>query len=204
MNKKKSGYIILTLVGLLFVWVLFLYFLTPIESILEYFIRLGVLLGYTCLFLATFTTPFMKELFRLYGKPFIKIHHYFSITGIILITLHPIAFAIEMGNIGVFVPRFDSWIKFWELAGRPALYLIYIAVLAVIIKKSLSQKLWRILHGFNYVALFFGYIHGVLIGSDFKNPAILITFTLMIILTGVVFCYKRFLRYRLKKKNKTP
>lgn len=201
MNVKKNGYYLFGLVILLFIWIISLFFLTPIRNAYAFFIRLAVLLGYSCLFLATLTTPFMKLLYQLYGKPFIKIHHFFSITGLILITIHPIAFAIEIGNIAVFIPRFDSWLIFWELAGRPALYILYIAVLAVLLRKYLSQKVWRALHGLNYVALAFGYFHGLLIGSDFKNLGILITFTIMFILTYVVLFYKRYLKYKLKKKK---
>jgi predicted ferric reductase len=201
MNIKKKGYYLIVLVALLFIWVISLFFLTPIKSVSDFFTRFAVLLGYTCLFLATLMTPFMKQLYQLYGKPFIKIHHYFSISGIILITIHPISFAIEVGSIAVFIPRFDSWIVFWELAGRPALYIIYVAVLAVILRKQLSQKVWRILHGLNYVALIFGYIHGVLIGTDFKNLGILITFTIMIILTFAVLIYKRYLKYKVKRRK---
>jgi len=203
MNIKKNGYYLIVLLVLFFIWIVSLFFLTPIKSVSDFFTRFAVLLGYTCLFLATLTTPFMRQLYQLYGKPFIKIHHYFSITGLILITIHPISFAIEIGNIAVFIPRFDSWLIFWELAGRPALYIIYIAVLAVVLRKHLSQKVWRILHGLNYVALAFGYFHGLLIGSDFKNLGILMTFTIMIILTYVVLFYKRYLKYQLKKRKTT-
>ncbi|TXT53161.1 MAG: conserved membrane protein of unknown function [Promethearchaeota archaeon] len=200
MAIKKNAYYIIGGILALFSWITILCVLTPFKSIFDVFVRLGVLLGFTCLFLATFTTPFMKQLYQLFGKPFMTLHHYFSISGLVLITLHPVFFAIEVGSIGVFIPRFDSWIVFWELAGRPALYIIYIAVLAVLIRKSISPKLWRALHGLNYIGLFFAYIHGLLIGTDFKNPGIFITFTIMIVLVGVALLYKRYLKYRLQKK----
>ena len=62
-------------------------------------------------------------------------------------------------NIAVFVPVFYPFYDFWLLAGRPALILIYIAVAAGILRKKIP-KYWKQIHFLNYVALFFGLIHG--------------------------------------------
>jgi predicted ferric reductase len=126
----------------------------------------------------------------------------FSVIGLILVTVHPLAFAIVTNAPEAFIPKFDSWIVFWNLAGRPALYLIYISVIAVLIRKKISQNIWRILHGLNYVALVFGYFHGVLIGTDFQNLGIMITFTAMFVISMEVLIYRRYQKYIFNQKKK--
>ncbi|MFX1354795.1 MAG: hypothetical protein ACFFGP_12585, partial [Promethearchaeota archaeon] len=111
------------------------------------------------------------------------------------------AFAISEMNIGVFIPVFFPFIRFLELAGRLALILIYIATLAAIMRKKV-QKYWRFFHVLNYIALLLAYIHGVLIGTDFRNLGILIIFTIMIIISFGSFGLKRYQSYKRKKKKK--
>lgn len=202
-NKKAVGLISINLV--LFIIVLILFLQTPISDPIpdpySFFIRLGALFGFTAIFLATTMSPFMVQLYKIFGKPFVKQHHLYAIFGLIMITIHPIVFAIFKMDITVFVPDFSSWIAFWELAGRPALILIYIATLAAILRKKI-QKYWRIFHIINYVALLFAYVHGVLIGTDFQNLGILILFTAMLIISFGSFGLKRYQTYKRKQKTK--
>ncbi|TFF88922.1 MAG: hypothetical protein EU550_00290 [Promethearchaeota archaeon] len=202
MNLKKQAWYLISLIVLLYISVIIAFFLNGVTSVFDYFVRLGVLLGFTSLFLASVTAPFMKELYQLFGKPFVKIHHVFSIVGLVLITSHPIAYAIQTTDITVFIPDFTSWQAFWDLAGRPALYIFYVAVLATIIRTYLPSKLWRGLHGLNYIALIFAYFHGVLIGHDFQNLFIMILFTGMFITILEVLIYRRYQKYKLKSKRR--
>ena len=199
LNKKAVGLILINLALILIVVILL--FFTPIIDMFDFVIRFAALIGFTLMFLATVMTPFMAELYKIFGKPFIKLHHLYSILGLVLITVHPIFFAISVLDITIFVPVFYPWIDFWNLAGRPALILIYIAVIAAFLRKKIPNQ-WKWLHVLNYIALFFGYIHGVLIGTDFQNPAILIIFTLMIIISLSTFGYKRYQNYQRKKNLK--
>jgi hypothetical protein len=198
-NKKAIGLIIINL--LLFIIVLILFLQTPISDPYSFFIRLGALFGFTAMFIATTMSPFMVQLYKIFGKPFVKQHHLYSILGLVMITIHPVVFAIFKMNITVFVPDFSSWIAFWELAGRPALILIYIASLAAVLRKKI-QKYWRVFHILNYIALVFAYIHGVLIGTDFQNLGILIIFTAMLIVSFGSFGLKRYQTYKRKEKLK--
>jgi predicted ferric reductase len=165
-------------------------------AVQNFTIRFAALIGYTSMFLATIMTPFMVELYKIFGKPFIKQHHLYSILGLVLITIHPVSFAISKLDITVFIPVFYPWIDFWELAGRPALILIYIAVVAAILRKKIKK--WKWIHFLNYLALLFGYVHGVLIGTDFQNPGILIIFTAILILLFVTFGLKRYQNFKRK------
>ena len=198
--KKHTIYLILPTLAL-YILIFILFLLTPFYDAFNFIIRFGALLGFTSMFIATMMTPFVVQLYKIFGKPFIKIHHLYSFTGLILITLHPVAFAISVVDITVFVPDFSSWYGFWSLGGRLALILIYIAVLAALLRKNVT-KYWRIIHALNYVALFLAYIHGVLIGSDFQNISILIIFTVMIILSFGVLIFKRYLTYKRKKQKR--
>lgn len=200
MPFKKEAILLIASTLSLYVLILVFFLLTPFSDGFNFIIRFGALFGFTSMFIATMMTPFAVQLYKIFGKPFIKIHHIYSITGLILITLHPVAFAIFRLDITVFLPDFNSWYGFWSLGGRLALILIYIAVIGAILRKKITKN-WRIIHTLNYVALFLAYIHGVLIGSDFQNIGILITFTIMITLSFGVLIFKRYLTYKRKKQK---
>lgn len=219
---KKEGYFLIAGVVLLNLLVIILFVInnpfddTPFldDNLFNFFVRLFSLLGLVALFVSSMFTPFQKELYQMFKKPFIKIHHSTTISGLVLITLHPVTFAISKAldsgfveGLKVFLPVFTTAYDFWSLAGRPALIIFYIALIGVLIRKSL-KKGWRWIHGLNYIALVFGVIHGILIGSDFYNfqdpiiPSrfiITILFLLMTITTIATFTIKRM---RMSKRTK--
>lgn len=198
-SKKAIGLISINI--LLFVIVFILFLLTPISDIYSFLIRLGALFGFTAMFIATTMSSFMVQLYKIFGQPFVKQHHIYSIFGLIMATLHPVTFAIFVMDITVFIPDVSSWISFWELAGRPALILIYIATLAAVLRKKVKTS-WKYFHYLNYVALIFIYVHGVLIGTDFQNPGIFALFTAMVIISTGTFGYKRYQAYQRNKRLK--
>jgi hypothetical protein len=53
-----------------------------------------------------------------------------------------------------------------------------------------------------YVALFFGILHANLIGTDFENLFILITFNALFAISIAAFILKRYQTYSLKQKLK--
>ncbi|MBN1216274.1 MAG: ferric reductase-like transmembrane domain-containing protein [Candidatus Lokiarchaeota archaeon] len=197
MSTKRNR--ILLIIGNILVIILLIIKILPSENIFDGIIRFAALYGFICLFIATILTLYLPKIYKIFGKTFIKIHHIYSILGLILVTIHPIAFAIEQLDITVFIPIFYPWIDFWKLAGRPALILIYLAIVAVILRKKIS-KIWRYLHSLNYIAILFAYIHGALIGTDFQDPFIFITFTIFSSLVILTLLYKRYLKIKMKKK----
>lgn len=72
--KKEALYIILPTIGL-YIFILVLFFSTPFYSIFEYFYRFGALFGFTLMFITTMMTPFVVQLYKIFGRPFVKIHH---------------------------------------------------------------------------------------------------------------------------------
>ena len=215
---KKEGYFLISGIALLNIIIIILFaFNNPFNDVFYFFIRLFSLLGLGAMFVSSILTPFQKELYELYKKPFIKIHHSTTIAGLIMITLHPVVFAINVmvnsdfvSGLKVFIPDFSSAYNFWLLAGRPALILIYIAFIGVLLRKALKNG-WRWIHSLNYFALVFGVVHGIMIGTDFYNfqdpiqwqkLIITILFLLMTITAIITFTIKRIRMYKLAKKRK--
>ena len=164
--------------------------LSSFSSERSLWIRMFAMLGITCLFIASFCSAFTRQIYKHLGKPFLKVHHAFSITGLILITLHPVVLAVATANPAVFLPDFSSWDAFWRLAGRPALILIYVALAAILLKKVLKRS-WRILHAMVYIALFFGVVHGLLLGQDHASAIINATYACMLAFMIAAFAWKR-------------
>lgn len=165
---------------------------------IDVLVRLFALYGFFFLNVAVLTTPFLKEITQAFGKPFLKVHHSFSALGIIFITLHPVFNAFQRLSLLVFVPRFDSWNIFWVLAGRPAFIIVYIALLAALLRKSVP-KYWRAFHALMYIVLLFGIVHANLIGNDFQNPIITVIYDALFVASIAGFVFKRYRNYRLKK-----
>ena len=98
------------------------------------------------------------------------------------------------------MPNFDSWDLFWRLAGRPALIILYVAVLAAFLRAK-APKYWRAFHALMYVVLLFGIIHANIIGYDLKNNlAILLIFNALFIASLAGFVLKRYKTYLMKRK----
>jgi len=164
-------------------------------------IRLFALNGFIALSIATILTAFLKEVTLFFKKPFTRIHHYFAAVGLVLITLHPIVLAIQMVNIGVFLPNLNSLYLFLFFGGRQALIIIYIAVAAVLLRRKILAY-WRPFHALMYLALFFGIVHADLSGADFKNWVILLVFNGLFVAALAAFAWKRWQFHRMKTRRK--
>ncbi len=146
----------------------------------------AALLGYTCVFLAILSSAFTKPLVRLYGRPFVNVHHWVSITGEAMLLLHPVFFALQMRSLAVFLPSFASLRIFLSLGGRVAWYLIGLAVSAALLRKVIGRN-WRYVHWLNYVAFLLATPHAILIGSTFQNPVMRAVAILMLAVVVAVF-----------------
>jgi hypothetical protein len=165
------------------------------EDITQFGIRVTGLIGFASLFISVILSNFFEE-YKEKNKKNLLSHHVFSIIGIVLITLHPVIFAINKADIGVFLPKFDSWNVFWELAGRPSLILLYVGFVSGFLFK-IYKRSWRALHMIVYISLFFSLIHAILIGTDFQNPYIAFIFVILFLIMIYVLIDKR-----LKPKSK--
>ncbi len=201
MVMSKEGVFFVVAVVLFALAVSVLSFFVAYRDPLASSVRLFALNGFIALSIATIMTPFLKEITLYFKKPFMRVHHYFAAVGLALITLHPIALALQMMNPAVFVPNLNSLYLFLFFGGRQALIIIYIAVVAVLLRRKMVAY-WRWFHALMYVALFFGVVHGVLSGTDFQNPFILVTFSALFAAAIGAFVLKRLQLYRMgQRKN---
>ena len=164
-------------------------------------VRLFALNGFIALSIATILAAFLKEVTLFFKKPFTRIHHYFAAAGLVLITLHPITLAIQLANPAVFLPNLNSFYLFLFFGGRQALIIIYIAVVAVLLRRKIVAY-WRLFHALMYVALFFGIVHADFSGTDFGNWVILSVFNGLFVASLVAFAWKRWQFYKMKARRK--
>lgn len=173
----------------------------PADNALDFIIRITALWGLVGLSLSALMNINKRVLYQKFGLKFMKLHHAMAIFAFLFATLHPVVFAFKVGSAAIFIPNFSSWYLFWLLGGRPALIVMYIALAAVLLRKR-TKKAWKWLHRLIYVALILIIVHGILIGTDFKSPLILVFF---VILTGAALFTGIYLRFKnpKRKKNKT-
>ncbi len=204
MPLKRAGIGVLLSVTLLAVFIAGMFLPRALETaafvgVDSVLIRFLGLYGFLFLSVAALTTPFLAEITVAFGKPFKKIHHAFAAAGIVLITFHPIVNAVQRMSLEVFVPNVNSLTAFLTLAGRPALYLFYIGLAAAFLRMRIP-KYWRFFHGLIYVVLFFGIVHANLLGEDFANLGIRLTFDLLFVASVAGLAYKRFSNHAMRRK----
>ena len=204
MALKKEGILLVLAVILLAVVIAVLFLPEALSEIEEdglppILVRLCGLYGFLLLAVATLITPFLAEVTRAFGRPFLKVHHAFSVFGIAFITLHPVFNAVQRLSLTVFVPSFASWELFWMLAGRPAFIILYISLLAVFLRRKIP-KYWSPFHALMYVVLLFGIVHANLIGDDFANLGIMLIFDALFLVSVAGFAYKRYLNYQTRRE----
>ena len=202
MDKKVKQILTISAVVILYVLVFIFYILGPLTTRIEDFTRFFALFGLLSLLISSIMAAFTREIYQIFGKPFKTVHHFIALFGLSMIILHPVLFVIETRNPMAFVPDFTSWLSFWVLAGRPALYLIIIAVIAGFLQKRI-KKWWRYIHAFNYLAVVFGVIHGMLIGTNLSTSiALKIIYLLLLVFTAIAFIIKRYNTYKRKQNRR--
>ena len=67
-------------------------------------IRLGALWGTLAMAIAALMSPFLAEIRRVFGAPFLRVHHVFAAFGLAAITLHPVLVAVRSSSLVVFLP----------------------------------------------------------------------------------------------------
>jgi len=198
MTLPRAGMLAAAVILALYAIVAAVVLTTPHEDPFRVIARLLALWGFLSLGIAVILTPFLREIMKVFGKPFLQVHHTFAAVGLLLPTLHPVTLAIASMNPALFIPVVSSWERFWLNAGRAALYLLYIAFAAVLLRKYIP-KYWRWVHGLMYVVLLFAVVHGNLIGTDFENPVIWVLFNTLFALAVAAFFLKRWQRMQKKK-----
>ena len=169
--------------------------LQPYGTLVNRLTRGAALLGYLDIFLAIISSVYMRQLVRFFGRPFVQVHHILSVTGLILVTLHPLGVAWSSASVRVFLPRFGSWLTFLQWGGPPAWYLLNAAALVAVLRTTIGRN-WRVIHVLNYVAFLLGTAHAILIGTDFQRTIVKAVPIAMAILVVATLIRKRFQRRR--------
>jgi sulfoxide reductase heme-binding subunit YedZ len=201
MPISRSGYGIVGLIILLFVLITSIVLSDPSSyaTPLGLFVRLSALYGFLMTAVASVITPYLVQVARTFGKPFIRIHHTFAALGIALVTVHPISFALLVKTPVVFIPTFQTWIDFWANGGRIAFILLYIAAIGGLLRTR--WKPWRYPHGLMYAVLLFAIVHANLIGTDFVHDGIQWFYNIVFAMVVVAFVLNIRKKWRSRQKT---
>jgi len=195
MAVTRTGWLVIAVIFVLFAIPVAVVAANPSISPLTTGIRIAGLTGFVALAGAMIMTPFLPEIYRNFGRPFLRIHHLFAVAGIVLVTLHPVLLAIRVMTVAVFLPAFGFLYEFFALGGRLALILMYGALAGVFLRAAIPAG-WRALHALMWVVLILALLHGMLIGTDFREPLIGALFTTLTIAALGAFFAKRIKRRR--------
>jgi DMSO/TMAO reductase YedYZ heme-binding membrane subunit len=160
--------------------------------------RAAALFGYSTIFLTILSNEYMREMKKLFGRPFLRVHHILSVVGLILIVVHPITVALVTKDISAFIPRFDSFSLFLTLGGRPALYLFMAAALAAVLRRRI-KNVWRSIHWLNYVAFSLAFVHSWLLGANVSHGLFKFIWPAMFAIALIVFVHKRLQQRQVRK-----
>ncbi len=182
-------YIAVALYAILVVYLLSRSSAPPVYSLA----RAAGLFGFGALFLAILSHEYLREMRKLFGRPFMTVHHILAVAGLVLAILHPVLIAFMLRDPTQFVPRFDSLRTFLMLGGRPALYLILLAVLAAVVRRQLKDT-WRVIHWLNYLAFVLVFVHSWMLGGNVSTSVLRFVWPLMLGIVVGVFLRKRLAR----------
>ncbi len=163
---------------------------SPFMRPVDWAVRLPALVGYLAVFAAAVTSAYLRQMVRWFGRPFLTVHHYLAIAGLVLLTLHPLAAALRAQSASLFVPDLSSALEFVRWGGRPAWYLLLAAAVAAVYRSRLGRR-WRWLHGLTYVAFWLGTAHAIMLGADVQAPVPRVLAVLLVLIMLVVLVMKR-------------
>lgn len=187
--------------GTALVLVLLVLLLSGVNNWTRGIIRAGALLAYLCVFMASLSSMFMKEIVKRVGQPFMQVHHTWVIAGLVGMIIHTTVFAWEAGTAAVFVPRFDSLEIFLRNGGRPALILFAFTSLTAVFRAAIGKN-WKLLHWLNYLAFILATAHAWLIGTSFESWVLKVLGALMAAALVVIFVLKRARKPPSKKRKR--
>ena len=162
----------------------------PSDYTLHAAMRGAAMLGYMYVFLTCLSSAFLQDMNRYFGRPYLRVHHLMATMGLTLLSVHGLTVAWDSWSAAVFLPRFGSVEGFLLWGGPPAYILVWIAVIAAVMRLSMGAR-WRVLHLLNYIAFVLATVHALMIGTDFSHPVPRWAATAMAIVVIAVFLNKR-------------
>lgn len=105
-----------------------------------------------------------------------SLHEYATALWIPLATLHVVSLLLDttarVGLLDVFVPFHSSYGTLGIGLGALALDLLLVVTVAAFLKRHMGKELWLWVHRLAYVAFALVFLHAVLTGTDFSDPAV--------------------------------
>jgi DMSO/TMAO reductase YedYZ heme-binding membrane subunit len=194
MQNSHARSILIGCIALVYLLVISVVILSDTGASIQYTVMkicaLSGFLSLSCAVLMNLNKPYLQQIL---GKPFLPVHHLFAFGGFILITLHPLLFVLMNPDLTIIFPDTASPVFFPLLWGKVAILVVYLVLIAALLRNSLKSH-WKFIHRFIYPALLIAYIHASVIGSNFSHPAIWIIYTILIVLiiiTGVIRMNRR-------------
>jgi methionine sulfoxide reductase heme-binding subunit len=175
----------------------------PQEGWQFWLVRSFSLSGYLLVFLAVLSAASLPAMAKTFGRPFIGVHHVATVAGFVAMVAHPFAYSFAIGSLSPFVPSYGSLLEVFQWAGRPALALFAIAVLAALLRLAF-KKGWRVFHIAAYLAFLLVTVHANLIGPSFQHPVMRVVSWVMAAAATVVFVRKRLMRRKAARPSAAP
>ncbi len=164
-NRVRLTRVVLVIIVLVQLVVVLRSLLVSPSSLPYVLVRAAALFAYITLFWTIVSSEYVREVKRLFGLPYLNLHHHLSRVAWALIIVHPLSYALTIGDFGVFVPILSPWSVLITWAGRPALYLFLVATLAAVLRAR-NKRYWKYLHKLNYVAFLLIFVHSWRLGQD--------------------------------------
>jgi DMSO/TMAO reductase YedYZ heme-binding membrane subunit len=169
------------------------------SSTINMIVRAAALFGYLFLFLGILSSEYRIQMKKVFDRPFLNIHHHLARAGVVLVLLHPLLVAYQSG-LSAFLPVFYPVMDFLMLAGRPAFYIILVAVLAGVFRKRIPKK-WRSIHALNYLGFVLVFFHAWLIGTDLQYALMQVIWLAMALIVLTVYIHKHIMPTPVRKKD---
>ncbi|MBN1135167.1 MAG: hypothetical protein JXM73_01185 [Anaerolineae bacterium] len=159
-------------------------------TLMRWIVRDLALLGYIVVFIAIVSSYYKREIMTIFGRGFVDAHHILTVTGAVLLTLHPIGVALDEMNLAVFIPALWPLYDLLRYGGRLAWYILAVAALSAVWRKKIGRR-WRAVHDFNYLAFTLGTVHANLLGHNFRDLPVRLVSIAMLTIVAVLFVRQR-------------
>jgi hypothetical protein len=201
--RKRNTWVLVLLVPAVVGVSLLVQLAFPLQGWQYWLVRSLSLSGYLLVFLAALSSASLPTMAKTFGRPFIGVHHVATVAGFVAMFAHPFAYSFAVGSLEPFVPRAASVYEFFLWAGRPALLLFIVAVVAGLLRLAF-KKGWRYFHLAVYLAFLLVTVHANLIGTSFQSPVVRVVSWAMAAAVTVVFVRKRVQRLRARRPAPAP
>lgn len=172
-----------------------------------YLARVGGLLSYLLLWLATLWGVFMSgQTFkgRFNASILYAMHEFLSILALLFTVIHA---AVLLGDNYIGFTALDLLIPFrspyrpvWVSLGILAFYLSSAIIASFYVRSMIGRRAWRLLHYSTYLAFILALVHGIMSGTDVSLPFV----QWMYVLTGqtlVLVTFHRIVMAQHRPKN---